>query len=150
MSDVNATRGATLIVLAVVLAALCSAAGVAAGSVSPIVTLARHGGLCVTGTECRSILRIDDATISADGHVPRRLKPTERAALLRAIAAIDAKYLRAHPFKGTCPVAYDGQESIYRFRGFARTLPSCTYDLSGVAAVRLAERLFATLEPKQR
>ena len=89
-------------------------------------------------------------TISGDGYVPRRLKTTERAALLRAIGAIDAKYLRAHPFKGTCPVAYDGQESTYRFRGFARSLPSCTYDLRGVEAVRLAERLFGTLKPKRR
>jgi hypothetical protein len=78
--------------------------------------------------------------------VSRRLKPGERLALLRAIKALDPAYLRAHPFKGTCPIAYDGSESIYRIRGFVPPLASCTYDLRGVTAVRLAERLLATLK----
>jgi hypothetical protein len=153
MSDVNATRRASLVAAVLLAASFWAAVGAAvaapAASVTPIVTLTRHGGLCITGSECRSTWRIDDATIAGDRYVPRRLKATERAALLRAIAAIAAKYLRAHPFKGTCPVAYDGQESIYRFRGFARPLPSCTYDLRGVEAVRVAERLFRTLKPKR-
>jgi hypothetical protein len=116
-------------------------------SVAPIASVTRHGGLCVTGTECRSTLRIDDTTISGGGYAPRRLKASERLALVRAIGTLDAKYLRAHPFVGTCPTAYDGSESVYRFRGFPRSLASCTYDLRGVEAVRLAERLLGTLRP---
>lgn len=117
---------------------------------TPIVSVTRHGGLCVTGRECRSTLRIDDTTISGDGYVPRRLTASERVALLRAIGRLDSQYLQAHPFVGTCPTAYDGSESIYRFRGFPRPVASCTSDLRGVAAVRLAERLFATLRPAHR
>lgn len=125
-----------------------SAPAAAAAAPNPIVTVTRHGGLCVTRTECKSTLRITDTTISGDGYKSRRLKPAERLALLRAIRLLDPAYLRAHPFKGTCPTAYDGSESIYRFRGFAQTLPGCKYDLRGVKAVQLAERLVGSLKPK--
>jgi hypothetical protein len=143
------TRGTFL--AALLLAALSSVAVAEThASPTPIVSVTRHGGLCVSGSECRSTLRIGDTTISGDGYKPRRLEPGERLALLRAIHALDTQYLRAHPFAGTCPVAYDGSEAIYRFRGFPHTLASCTYDLRRVEAVRLTERLLATLRPSRR
>jgi hypothetical protein len=122
--------------------------GAAAGrdvTSTPLVTIVRHGGLCVSGRECRSVFRVGDATITAPGYVPRRLATGERRALLRAIATLDLAAIRKHPFRGTCPVAYDGQESVYRFRGFTTPLASCTFDLERVPAVRLAARLIATL-----
>jgi hypothetical protein len=131
--------------LAAVLAATAATAG-AAGS-KPIVTVTRHGGLCVTGSECRSMLRIDDTTISAEGFRPRRLSAAERTALLAAVGKLNLRYLKAHPFKGTCPIAYDGSEAIYRFRGFSRALPSCKYDLRRVGAVQIVERLLSSLRP---
>lgn len=135
--------------LAGVLACLSFSANPArSASSQAIVTVVRHGGLCSTGMECRSVLRITDTAISGQGYVTRRLTPAARTRLLRAVRRLDPAYLRRHPFKGTCPVAYDGTESIYRFRGFARPLASCTYDLSGVAAVREVERLLGTLEPR--
>jgi hypothetical protein len=137
-----------LVLTCVLAAVLGVAASTAAGATAPIVTVTRHGGLCLTGTECRSTLRIDDRTISGDGYVSRRLKPAERAALLTAIGKLDLKVIRARPFTGTCPIAYDGQEAIYRFRGLPRALPGCTYDLRGVEAVRLVERLLGSLRPK--
>ena len=143
-------------VAAALLGAMASLLGTASAAAStdvvtrPIVTLVRHGGHCVSGTECRSVLRISDTTISAAGFVPRRLRPAERGALLRAIRLLDLAAIRAHPFEGTCPIAYDGTESIYRFRGFAPPLASCKYDLRRVQAVRLTERLLATLKPKPR
>jgi hypothetical protein len=137
---------------AAALALLAGSIGVATASPAarPIVTISRHGGLCVTGSECRSVLRIGDRTISGRGYVSRRLAPGERAALLRAIAKLDLRALRAHPFTGTCPIAYDGFESVYRFRGFAPALPACTYDVRRVEAVRLVERLLASLRPARR
>ena len=137
-----------------ILAALFAASSGVAGTAStgaaagPIVTVVRHGGLCVSGTECRSVLRITDTTISATGLLPRRLRPSERTALLRSIRLLDLAAIRAHPFVGTCPIAYDGTESIYRFRGFTPPLASCKYDLRRVQAVRLTERLLATLKPR--
>jgi hypothetical protein len=157
MGGMNTSRVASRMVGVVLLAASfpgsvgpAAASPVVFGAATPIVSLTRHGGLCVTGSECRSTLRIDDTTISGDGYIPRRLKASERVALLRAIGRLDAKYLQSHPFIGTCPTAYDGSESIYRFRGFRRPLASCTSDLRGVEAVRLAERLFGTLRPTHR
>ena len=156
MSVMNAPVTVSRVVAALLLAAsLGSLAAAAAASSSrarpaePIVTVVRHGGLCLAGTECRSVLRIG-STISGDGYLPRRLGPRERAALLNAIGKLDIRYLRAHPFTGTCPIAYDGVESVYRFRDFRRPLASCTYDLRGVEAVRLVERLLGTLKPKHR
>ena len=130
-----------------------SAAAGADGTPKPIVTVVRQGGLCLSepgggGIVCRSVLRITDTTISAAGFVSRRLRPSERTALLRSIRALDFGSIRAHPFEGTCPIAYDGTESTYRFRGFAPPLASCQYDLSRVQAVRLTERLLATLKPR--
>lgn len=144
---VNVTRFLTAVLLA---AALSGAGGAGAGQArapEPIVAVVRQGGLCISGTICRSTLRIDDTTISGEGYRPRALRPGERAALLRAIANLELRYLRAHPFTGTCPMAYDGAETIFRFRGFQRSLPSCTYDLRGVEAVRLVEKLLASLKP---
>ena len=128
-----------------------SAVGSAAGSdvvQPPLATVVRHGGLCVSGRECRFVFRIGDTTITARGYRPRRLTTGERRALRQAIAALDLAAIRKHPFRGTCPIAYDGQETIYRFRGFSSPLASCKFDLQRVAAVRLAERLIATLRPR--
>ena len=127
-------------------AVLAAMANGRAAASPPIVTIVRHGGLCLTpagGMECRQVVRITDTTISSRGYVIRRLARRERAELLRAIARIRPAYLRAHPFRGMCPVAYDGQESIYRFRGFREPLASCAYDLGGLQAVRVTERLLA-------
>lgn len=117
---------------------------------TPLVTVVQHGGLCRTpaggGAECRSTFRITDTTISGTGYVRRRLAAGERRALLTAMRGLDRAYLRAHPFRGMCPTATDSIESIYRFRGFDLPLESCTYDLRGVRAVRLVERLLGTLK----
>src|SRR5262245_1636500 len=115
----------TVLVLAVLLA---GPGGSATGSTvrveapQPIVTVIRRGGYCVVGSLCRTVLRIGDTTISGEGYAPRALKPRDRRALLAAIGRLDAGYLRTHPFTGTCPTAYDGRESVYRFRGFPGTL----------------------------
>jgi hypothetical protein len=150
---VTAGLGIGRIVFVVLLAAPLGAAPASsrlARSGAPIVVVVRHGGLCVTGRECRSELRIDDATVSGEGYRSRPLAASERAALLRAIGKLDLRSIRAHPFTGTCPTAYDGSESIYRFRRFPRALPSCTYDLRRVEAVRLVEKLLASLLPAPR
>ena len=117
-------------------------------STAPLVAVARHGGLCIRGGDCRLTFRITDTAISGDGMRPRRLTALERRQLLRAIAALDWRTICAHPFKGTCPTASDGPESTYTFRGFAHPLASCRYDLRLVQAVRVTERLLATLRSR--
>jgi hypothetical protein len=129
---------------------LGSAVWVAAASTQaapkPLVVVVRQGGMCMAPSACRSVLRITDRTISGDGYRTRPLTATARRSLIRAIAGLDAAYLRSHPFKGTCPLAYDAPESIYRFRGFTPSIPSCKYDVRGLQAVRLTERLLSTLK----
>jgi hypothetical protein len=122
---------------------------------APIVTVVQHGGLCFGGLgrpghECRAEYRITDRWITGPGSRPRRLTHAERASLLRAIGALDLRYLRSHPFEGVCPTATDGPETIYRFRGFPHRLATCTYDLEGVRAVELTDRLLAALKPIRR
>src|SRR5260221_8390544 len=112
MRVVNGSRAASWVTTVLLAASFGGLVGAASASptvvrsAAPIATVTRHGGLCATRTECRSTLRIDDTTISADGYASRRLKASERVALLRAIATLNIKYLRAHPFAGTCPTAF--------------------------------------------
>jgi hypothetical protein len=134
------------IAAALIATALVAAPAAQSAAEKPIATITRRGGLCLARTECKQVLRITRTTISGEGYFPRRLRPADRTALLRAIAALDVKRLR--PFRDTCPTAYDARESVYRFRGVANALPSCTYDLKRVKAVVVTERLLATLEPR--
>jgi hypothetical protein len=139
---------AVCLVLAALIAATGSASASAGAAPKPLVAVVSHGGLCISGAECRTVFRITDTRISAVGFRPRRLAPAERRALLRAIRALDLPAVRARPFRGTCPIAYDGTESIYRFRSVPQQLASCTYDLRTVQAVRLTDRLLASLQPR--
>ena len=135
-----AHRLALLIILLIAL----TTAGAGSASAAPpqlLVTVSARGGLCPTSM-CHWGGRITTTTISATDRRSRRLTIAERRALARAIARIRPASLP--PFAGTCPIAYDGEERIYRFRG-KRLLRSCTYDLRNVRAVRLADRLLASL-----
>jgi hypothetical protein len=74
--------------------------------------------MCVGGT-CGSIVVLD-----SDGRVRTAAKPPNELGTVPAedvtglaalIEATDFEAIRAHPFTGTCPVAFDGQEIVYEF-----------------------------------
>lgn len=134
-------RRAHLLVIALAVAASSAGAAGAASKPQLLVSVSASGGLCPTGV-CRSGARITTTTINAEGHRSRRLTLSERRALTLAIARLEPASLP--PFAGTCPIAYDGQELTYRFRG-KRALRSCIYDLRRVRAVQLVDRLLASL-----
>ena len=135
-------RLAQLIALALVVLAGCTAESAGAAAKPPVlVTVSARGGLCPPSM-CHWGATITTTTISATGHKPRRLTVPERRALLLAITELHPASLP--PFTGTCPVAYDGQELSYVFRG-KRVLRSCTYDLRKVRAVQMVDRLVASL-----
>src|SRR5215470_2594852 len=90
------TRALVTILVAAVLSGAASGAGSGAAA-GPLVVVVRHGGLCMIGSECKSVFRITDTTIS-DGHRSRPLSSTQRRALTSAIRELDAAYLRRHPF----------------------------------------------------
>ena len=129
-----------LVTLAVVATGV---AGSAAAATKPdvLVTVSTTGGLCPPSM-CHWGARITTTTISAEDRRSRRLTVPERRALLLAIAQLHPASLPK--FTGTCPIAYDGLERHYRFRG-KRELRSCTYDLRRVRAVLLVDRLIASL-----
>jgi hypothetical protein len=132
---------ASAIVLIVLVLAVESAGSAAAPTPQVLVTVSARGGFCPPSM-CTWGARITTTTISATDHRSRRLTLAERRALTLAIARLRPASLP--PFKGTCPIAYDGQERIYRFAG-KRVLHSCTYDLKNVWAVQLADRLLTSL-----
>ena len=72
----------------------------------------------MSGT-CGSIVVLDtDGRVRAAGDSPSDLGTVpagDVAGLTELIAATDFAALRAHPFTGTCPVAFDGQEVVYEF-----------------------------------
>ena len=126
------------------LVAVTAAAG-SAGATTPtpqlLVAVSATGGLCPPSM-CHWGAKITTTTISAEGRRSRRITAAERAALTQAIARLRVATLPK--FKGTCPIAYDGQELHYRFRGKPE-IRTCKQDLRRVRAVQLVDRLIASL-----
>lgn len=84
----------------------------------PLVSVETRGGNCVAGA-CGSIVVLD-----SDGRARTAAKPPNELGtvpsedvngLAALIEATDFDAIRAHPFTGTCPVAFDGQEVVYEF-----------------------------------
>ena len=134
-------RSAQLLGLILILVSTGTASAGAAPGPQLLVRVSASGGLCPESV-CHWGGRITTTTISADGRRPRRITAAERGALTRAIGELRPASLP--PFKGACPIAYDGQERSYQFRG-KRELRSCTYDLRHVRAVQLVDRMLASL-----
>lgn len=112
------------------------------------LTVFSHGGLCPDG-ECTLLVAVTDA--GAFSSAPRfgeavvgTIDPELVQRLNTAAAAADFDAIRAVPFEGTCPLAFDGMEDVYTFHvdGVEEKVASCesaideTADLwQGVAAV---------------
>ena len=135
-------RRAQLLVLALVVV-VAATAGSATAVTTPqlLVAVSATGGLCPPSM-CHWSARITTTTISAEGRRSRRITVAERGALTQAIARL--KVATLPKFKGTCPIAYDGQEFHYRFLGKPE-VRTCRYDLRRVRAVQLTDRLIASL-----
>jgi hypothetical protein len=115
-----------------------------AAPVTALVDIRYSGGLCVSGATCEARVRLlPDGRLLRDGKLLRVVSATRVTALRKAIARLDLDDVRAHPFTGTCPIAYDGQEATYRFRGVDAALRSCRWDLERVPAVQLVGRTLA-------
>lgn len=83
-----------------------------------IVSVESRGGECASGL-CTNLLNIE-----ADGHI-HQVIPKDEVLATVPVELIDAlqveveranyRLIRSRPFTGTCPTAYDGQETIYTF-----------------------------------
>src|SRR6476619_3463132 len=120
-------RRAQLLVVALVVVVVAATAGSAGAVTQPqlLVAVSATGGMCPPSM-CHWSARITTTTISAEGRRSRRITVAERRTLLLAMTQLHPATLPK--FTGTCPIAYDGQERHYRFRG-KREIRSCTYDL---------------------
>jgi len=101
----------------------------------PLVTVQMRGGLCADGGVCDNTVILE-----RDGRVHSAAKPPNdlghvdgqaMAALAAAIQATDWAALKAHPFTGECPIAFDGQELVFEFGVGTGTqrIASCEVDI---------------------
>jgi hypothetical protein len=60
-----------------------------------------------------------------------QLNPGKVEALVEIIRQTDFEAVRARPFTGTCPTAYDGQESVFAFYtgGGVEEVDSCQTEI---------------------
>jgi hypothetical protein len=94
---------------------LCIVAIPCAAMASPLVTLETRGGECNMG-ECSQVTVLsDDGMLTVGKAQPQKTAPESVARLRTLIGETDFAALRTHKFTGTCPMAYDGQESIFTF-----------------------------------
>lgn len=101
------------------------------GANAPILTIRTRGGMCVNG-ECWSEkqINVDGSFTAADSTGAKTqgsLDAARVAELTQQIAATDFDQLKAQPFTGTCPIAYDGQEYVYTFQTMSgqQVIESC-------------------------
>ena len=115
-------RRAAALVLAGCVVAACgpgsTPAPPSAVVVAPLLTVETHGGLCPEG-RCRRIVEIEtDVTIRTV--TPREAVLGQLAGpfvepLATEINRADFPRIEGRPFVGVCPMAFDGQETVYTF-----------------------------------
>lgn len=109
----------------------------------PLVTVETRGGLCPKGA-CGSTIAIEaDGRVHAIAPASAELGTAPDGvfeALATEIAQADFVALKGHPFTGTCPIAYDGQETIYTFTtaSGAERIASCEFVVDPAAPLFLA------------
>jgi len=111
----------------------------------PLVSVEMRGGECPSGS-CDRLLNIE-----ADGSI-HEVIPKDRVlgtappevidALRVEVEQADYLKIRSKPFTGTCPIAFDGQETIYTFHVTTgdREIASCT------VAIDPADPLFVAVD----
>lgn len=100
----------------------------------PLMTVEMRGGMCMDGPCDNSVILDRDGRVNSAAKEPNDLgvvTPENMAALNAAIAATDFASLKAKPFTGECPIAFDGQELIFEFATLSGTqrLASCEVEI---------------------
>ena len=86
--------------------------------VGPIVTVQMRGGMCPEAMCDNTVVLERNGKVHSAAKPPNdlgRVDGQALAALSAAIQATDWATLKAHPFTGECPIAFDGQELIFEF-----------------------------------
>lgn len=139
------------IALAVSVLAGCAANGspavvrptLSSAPAGPLVTVETRGGECPEGA-CGSRIVIEaDGRVHATAPVGAELGSLPGVTLdglATEIAKADFSALKSRPFTGTCPVAFDGQETIYTFgtASGAERIASCEVEVDPSEPVFIA------------
>lgn len=113
----------------------CNAAGnLGVPGTGPLLTVRLQGGMCMDGP-CDSAVVLERDGRVHGGETPEgnlgRVSAEAFATLDAAIQATDFVAMRAKPFTGECPIAFDGQKQIFEFSagGTTQRLDSCETEL---------------------
>ena len=114
---------AAIVVLAAVVALIAAACSAPISipnplATGPLVSVELRGGLCAAATCDTTVILERDGRVHQAAKPPNDLgtvPPADLAALDAAIRTTDFAALRSHPFGGTCPTAFDGQEVVFEF-----------------------------------
>jgi hypothetical protein len=109
----------------------------------PLLTVRLEGGMCMDGP-CDSAVVLERDGRVHDGKTPEgdlgRVSAQAYGALDAAIQGTDFAAMRAKPFTGECPIAFDGQKQIFEFSvgGTTERLDSCESELDWSSPVFIA------------
>lgn len=122
-------------------------AGLVPGT-GPLISVQHQGGMCMDGPcDFAIVLERDGRVVEkrATDKEVGRIPAEAYAALEAAIQSTDFEAMRANPFTGECPTAFDGQKQIFEFSVGTATqrLDSCETELDWSSPLFLA--IVATL-----
>ena len=124
-----------VVAIAVLILSGCGpAGGVVIPGAGPLVTVSMEGGMCPEGACASSVILERDGRVHSAAKPPNdlgRASSQAMAALTAAIQATDYAAIKARPFTGVCPIAFDGQQLIFEFSVGAGTqrIASCEVDI---------------------
>jgi hypothetical protein len=100
----------------------------------PLLSVQQLGGLCMDGPCDNAVVLERDGRVHSADKPPNDLGQVSAeayTALSAAIQTTDFAAMRAKPFTGECPTAFDGQKQIFEFSVGATTerLDSCETEL---------------------
>ncbi len=126
-----------------------------ASAAPTLLSVKLSGGFCQYG-QCWAVREIaeDGSYVAADGtgaQTSGTLDPALLAELKAQIAQADFAQIKAQPFTGTCPIAYDGQEATYTFHtaGGEETFSNCEVGIDSASPLFVAvEQALASMFPQ--
>jgi hypothetical protein len=123
-----------LVAAAIALAGCSTNVSIPLPGAGPLVTIQMRGGLCPEAMCDNTVILERDGRVHSAAKPPNDLGHVTgeaMAALTTAMQATDWADLMSHPFKGECPIAFDGQELIFEFNLGTTTqrIASCEVDI---------------------
>jgi hypothetical protein len=125
------------------LAGCDAAANLGVPGTGPLLTVSLEGGMCMDGPCDSAVMLERDGRVHSAAKPPNdlgRVSAQAYAALDAAIQATDFDAMRAKPFTGECPIAFDGQKQVFEFSvgGTIQRLDSCESELDWSSPVFIA------------